>query len=57
MSVFPLYRHPAYEPMGPPVQCMTPGHEDITLFPARRYPGGRRCEKCLERKTSSDEKR
>ncbi len=28
---------PAYTPMGPPVRCMTPGHEDREgrLYPAR----------------------
>ena len=35
---------PAYTPMGPPVQCMTPGHEDRE---ARLYPGGRLCKDCL----------
>jgi hypothetical protein len=48
-TVTPLRRKPAYTPMGPPVQCMTPGHGDITRYPARSYPGGRLCEDCLPR--------
>ncbi len=43
---------PAYTPMGPPVQCMTPGHEDRE---GRLYPGGLLCKDCLPRKTSNDE--
>ena len=35
---------PAYTPMGPPVRCMTPGHEDRE---ARLYPGGLLCKDCL----------
>lgn len=49
MTVILLARKPAYEPMGPPVQCMTPGHGDITRYPARPYPGGLLCERCLPR--------
>ena len=43
---------PAYTPMGPPVRCMTPGHQDRE---ARLYPGGRLCKDCLPRKTGNDE--
>ena len=35
---------PAYIPMGPPVWCMTPGHEDRE---ARLYPGGHLCKDCI----------
>ena len=41
---------PAYTPMGTPVRCMTPGHEDRE---ARLYPGGRLCKDCLPRKTAT----
>jgi len=48
-NVIPLRRNtaPAYTPMDPPVQCQTPGHEDIKRYPARLRPGGRICEECL----------
>ena len=46
-DILPLARKPAYTPMGPPVQCMTPGHGDITRYPARPRPGGQLCEVCL----------
>ena len=46
-NAIPPARKPAYTPMGPPVVCMTPGHGDITRYPARPRPGGRLCEECL----------
>ena len=61
-TVVPLHRKPApaYTPMGPPCQCQTPGHEDISRYPARRYPGGRLCDRCIAPSgrgyRSSDEK-
>lgn len=54
--IIPLARKPAppaCTPMGPPVRCVTPGHDDITEYPARPRPGGQLCERCLPR-TESD---
>lgn len=44
MTETTLRPEPAYTPMGTPVRCMTPGHEDR---PARLYPGGLLCKDCL----------
>lgn len=56
-TVVPLRRKPAYTPMNPPGQCMTPGHEDRE---ARNYPGGWLCTGCIEASrrghNNSDEK-
>ena len=46
-TVIPLRRKAAYTPLDPPCQCMTPGHEDITRYPAGLYPGGRLCGRCI----------